>query len=292
MNAKWVKTGLVLISLVLVISALYINSRGVDMKSEAHAESSQELSLTRPASLAEAAATYLEQEAGISIYVNTAGPLSLNTAKNVMVNVENETSDYVIGSLAPSGFSSDDYPHCFVHKDGWIVVYYLKINLANPATTGWLGKIVDWSDVSQISYPITSNLLYDGLYHIAAVFGISMTGAKYYHFQYPAATELLFAIKHAEGEQIATFNVKVPDTITVHERSWSCYCTKDPSYSDTYTFKIDTSQISQGYGRHYGGPEITEVILGLNVFHTISISGYRYYSHQNVAYACLMLLYH
>ena len=141
----------------------------------------------------------------------------MNTAKNAMVNVENVTSDYVIGSLAPSGFSSDDYPHCFVHKDGWIVVYYLKPTTANKA---WLGKIIDWSDLNPISDPITSNLLYDGLYYIATqTLGISITNAKYYHFQYPTATKLMFAIKRGPAGTTTTFNIKIPDTLTIYERS-------------------------------------------------------------------------
>jgi len=290
MYNKWIRIGSILVILVLASSVLYLYSRSTNLNSDVYAEGGQELSLTRPTFLAEAAATYLEQEAGISMYVNTTGPLNLNTAKSAMINIENVTSDYVIGSLAPSGFSSDDYPHCFVHKDGWIVVYYLKINLANPGTTGWLGKIIDWTDTSQISYPITSNLLYDGLYHIATqTLGISISNAKYYHFQYPAATKLLFAIKHAAGSsQTATFNIQIPDTLTIHERSWSCYSTSYVSY----TFKVDTNTISSGSGRHYGGPEITEVILGPNIFHTVSIStASTPYSNQH-AYVCLILLYH
>ena len=288
MNRNWIRIGSVLATLLLVSSALYLYSLSTGQKSEAYAENSQELPLARPAFLG-ASATYLEQEAGISYYVNTTGPLNLNTAKSAMVNIENVTSDYVIGSLAPSGFSSDDYPHCFVHKDGWIVVYYLKINLANPATTGWLGKIIDWSDRSQISFPIISNLLYDGLYHIATqTLGISITNAKYYHFQYPTATKLLFAMKHAPAGQTATFNIQIPDTLIIHERSWSCYSTTTGATS--YTFKIDTTQISRDRGRHYGGPEITEVILGPNIFHTVSISADNYVG--NYAYVCLVLLYH
>jgi hypothetical protein len=287
MNRKWMKIGSILATLILVSSALYIYSRSIDSKSDVFAENSQELSLTYPTFLTEAAATYLEQEAGISYYVNTTGPLNLNTAKNALVNIENITSDYVIGSIGSQVFSSsDDYPHCFVHKDGWIVVYYLKPTTQNKA---WLGKIIDWSDLSQISYPITSNLLYDGLNYIATqTLGISITNAKYYHFQYSTATRLLFAIKRAESGQTATFNIKIPDTLTIHERSWSCYSTRYISY----TFKIDTNQISRAGGRNYGCTEITEVILGPNIFHTVSISADGSPYSGQFACACLILLYH
>jgi hypothetical protein len=245
------------------------------------------MTLTKPAFLAGGAATYLEQEAGIAYYVSITGPLNLNTAKNAMVNVENVTSDYVIGSLKWGSISSDDYPHCFVHKDGWIVVYHLKINIANPSTTGWLGKIIDWNDRDPVSDPITSNLLYDGLYYIAAqILGVSITNAKYYHFQYPDATKLLFAVKHASSDQTATFNIKIPNVSTIYEYSWSCYSTS----GNGYVFKIDENQISASSGRHYGGNEITGGILTPNVFHTVSIkANYDYWG--NDAYVCLILLY-
>ncbi|MEM4704369.1 MAG: hypothetical protein QXJ02_04800 [Candidatus Bathyarchaeia archaeon] len=285
MKSKWIKIGSLFIALVLSISALYIYIQST-VKNSALAESTSEITLTKPPFLTDAAATYLDQEAGIAYYVNTTGPLNLNTAKGRMKWVENETADYIIGVLDPGGWSSDDYPHCFVHKDGWIVVYYLKINPANPSTTGWLGKIIDWSDRDPISDPITSNLLYDALLYIGTPFSVNMANAKYYHFQYPAATKLLFAIKAAGGGQTTTFNIKIPGTCTVYERSWSCYSTT--TTSDSYTFKIDATQISKGGGRRYGGPEITEAILSPDVFHTISIQ--QYYSY-NSAYVCLILLY-
>jgi hypothetical protein len=285
---KWIKIGSILAMLVLATSALYFYSRNANLNSDVYAESSQEISLTKPAFLAGGeAATYLEQEAGMAYYVNTTGPLNLNIIKSLM-DVENATSDYVIGSLKPPlnppYFTSDDYPHCFVHKDGWIIVYYLRPTTQNNA---WLGKIIDWSSRnSPYSDPITSNLLYDGLSYVANPLSISITNAKYYHFQYPTATKLLFAIKHTTAGQTATFNIKIPDTFTIHERSWSCFSNVDWG---GHTFQIDTTQIARGSSRQYGGTEITEVILGPNVFHTVSISADNWGG--NVAYVCLILLY-
>ena len=289
MNGKWIKTGSILSILLLVISALYLYSRDIDPKSNVYADSSQDLSLTPPTLLATTAATYLEQEAGIAIYIQTTGPLNLNTAKSLM-DVENATSDYVIGSLKPPlnppFFTSDDYPHCFVHKDGWIVVYYLKPTTENKA---WLGRTIDWSDTNPLSDPITSNLLYDGLSYIATPLGkqADLTNAKYYHFQYPTATKLLFALKHAPNGQTKTFIVTIPFNCTIRERSWSCY---NGPYG-THTFNIGPNQISQGSDRKYGGPEITENILPNNdVAYTVSISASSNMLGNN-AYVCLILLY-
>jgi len=294
MNGKWIKIGSVLATLLLVSSALYLYSRNIDPKSGVYADNSQELSLTPPTFLATAAATYLEQEAGISIYVNTTGPLNLDTAKSVMINIENATSDYVVGSLNPWGSStefsgSDDYPHCFVHKDGWIVVYYLTPK-PGYADQGWLGKIVDWRVCDPISDPITDNLLYDGLRRIATQLGKQgdLPTAKYYHFQHPAATKLLFAVKKASSDTIATFNIYIPGTLTIYERSWSCYSNVWGT-TLTHTFKIGDNQISRSYGRRYGGLEITAGKLPSNTYNVISISADSYYG--NAAYVCLILLY-
>jgi hypothetical protein len=290
MNGKEIKIGSLLVAIILVSSALFLYSRSLSSNTSVFAEGSQELSLTPPTFLSGAgtAATYLEQEAGIAIYINTTGPLNLDTAKNAMSNVENFTSEYVIGSIGSQVYSSsDDYPHCFVHKDGWIVVYYLKPTAQNRA---WLGKIIDWSDTNPLSDPITNNLLYDGLFYIANILGKGdeVTNAKYYHFQYSTATKLLFAIKRAGQGQTATFNIKIPSDVTIYERSWSCYRLQG---GGTYTFKIDANTIiSSVEGRSYGGPEITETILPAdNLFHVVSISASTWSS--NPAHVCLILLY-
>jgi len=290
MERRWLRIVSILAALVLIGSVLYLYSRGAGSDSSVYAESRQELSLSKPTFLPEAASTYLEQEAGITYYLNTTGPLNLNTAKNAMVNVENITSEYVIGSIGPQVYSSsDDYPHCFVHKDGWIVVYYLKPTAQNKA---WLGKIIDWSDTNPVSDPITNNLLYDGLYYMANILGKGgeLANAKYYHFQHPTATKLLFAIKETPAGQTKTFNAKIPSSCTIYERSWSCWRYPEQG-GGSYTFMIDGNTIiSSVGGRKYGGPEITAAILPTDdLFHVISISASTYTSYP--AYVCLILLY-
>jgi hypothetical protein len=134
---------------------------------------------------------------------------------------------------------------------------------------------------------------------------VSSTGAEYYHFQYPNATTLLLAIKHASDDSNATFNIEVPSAIgTVYEESWSCYSTIEPGI-----FQIDGNTICSSPGsrspspmstnsRQYGGTELSYEIISRDVFHTVSIEanpgstfdiGYTYYT--NDAYGCLLLLY-
>jgi hypothetical protein len=206
------------------------------------------------------------------------------------MQVEQNTSNYVIGTLdarMQTGLDSDDFPHCFVAAQGWIIVYYLKINTANPSTTGWLGKIIDWSLYT--NNQLSGNYLSEGLTYIANQLSIVVANSQYYHFQYPNATKLLLAIKHASNGATSTFNIEVPSSFTVKERSWSCYCN---SYNG-YTFKIDSSVInSTSYiGRNYGGPEIWTTILTPDVFHTVSITCKDDGWSSHYANACLLLIY-
>lgn len=295
------KLAIILTSILVLIVplAFYLGNSGSG--NTALAEARQQLALTPPGMLENnpSIAVVLDQEAGMAIWLNATqwAPLSLEAAKNGMVNIEINTSDYVIGSISMQslGFTSDDWPHCFVHKTGWIIVYYLKINNLNPGTTGWVGKVfpmfkdshVNWYD--RDSHTLNDNLLHNALATISSqIPGIpGITGAQYYHFQYKSATTLEIAVKTAPSGEV-TFNINVPSTLIIDERSWS-YC----SQASMGYFKIDTTTIFSGIGsnyqyRAYGGPEITAPVLSPDVWHKVTINA-------NPSYpvtACIVILYH
>jgi hypothetical protein len=277
----------IIVGAVLGISIYWTSvKRGI-----APAEAQQQLTLTRPAFLSTESvmSATLDEEAGMAIYLYSGTTLSLNAAKNAMGLVENATSNYVIGTLdsrMKSGLSGNDYPHCFVYTSGWIVVYYLRINPSNPSTTGWVGKIIDWDLYS--NNQLQGTYLSEGLNYMAGVLNVQVnaTNTHYHHFQYPSATHMLFAVKQAGNDNTQTFNIEIPSSVTVSEYSWSCY-----SYGSGYTLKIDTTTISSGSGRNYGGPEITSTILSTDMFHTVSIiCGYSGLG-GNHAFVCLILVY-
>jgi hypothetical protein len=92
----------------------------------------------------------LDAEAGISAYTNVGEEIDLKKAKAAFRTVEYETDEYIIGSVP-----LPDYPdHAYVHKDGWVVTYYLK---DKP-----VGKIIDWKDYST-DEKIIGTKLEDGL---------------------------------------------------------------------------------------------------------------------------------
>jgi hypothetical protein len=272
---------LIVLSVTLCVG-LYTYSGGFGWKSDVSAEAKLEYPLTSPAWVISAVAgsTSIEQEAGIAIWLNATAhyPLDLTAAKIVMINIENDTSDYVIGSLKWTGIpSSDDYPHCFVSRSGWIVVYYLKVNEANPLTTGWIGKIIDWQ--YYMNKQLTDNLLHKGLQIMSDALGVApITSAKYCHFRYPEATNLLIAIKGGVGGTSSSFNLFIPADAAIHEASWSCLNVAG-YYLDAFRFDDTLLRSGRTDGiRHYG----TIAPPSKLVWHTVTADD---------CYYCILLLY-
>lgn len=213
--------------------------------------------------------TFLEEEAGMSIYVNVGQSLDLSVAKTVYKTIEEETSDYIVGSFYLPNLPETEDVHGFVHKDGWIVVYYLK---NEP-----ISKIIDWNYYS--ANQLTKTKLQVGLEQMGNALGITVTNAKYYNFQYTYADKWMIIIESREGSGEDSFNLKIPGEFTVYERSWSHYAEYDleaGAWGPAY-FRIDgniINQISYSYPyieTNYG--ELTAGQLSPDVFHTVSISG-------------------
>lgn len=153
------------------------------------------LDLVHPAFAANVASatTFLDQQAGISIYINVGISLDLSKLPPFRTVESNNTSDYVIGSISiPNStgtLDSTEDAHCFVHKSGWIVVYYLN---SEP-----ISKIIDWSWWNGIQF--TSNKLQQGLKKIADAYGASTASAQYYDFAYPSANKFMLIVKAQLG---------------------------------------------------------------------------------------------
>jgi hypothetical protein len=168
-----------------------------------------DLIFVRPVLAAEGT-SFLEQEAGMSLYLNAAQALDLAKAKGVYKTIESETSTYLIGSIALPNLPETDDVHCYVQKDGWIVVYYLK---AEPVS-----KIIDWNYYS--GGQLTSNKLKVGMSQMCDALGFTPTDAKYYHFQFPYANGWMIAADSASWDT-DTFKMNIPSSFTFYERSWS-----------------------------------------------------------------------
>lgn len=288
---KKLRIGVLLIVTLLVMSGIYVIWTKLGPKNADLGEAAQELALVRPTFSASATAigTTLDQGAGMAIWLNatSAAPLSLIAAQSGMVNVEMNTSTYVVGSISlqAQSMGSDDWPHCIVFQSGWIVVYFLKINFANPSTAGWIGKMFPMYAPWYANDQLSDNLLHKALVLISQAVGVNPSSAQYYNFQYPSATTLEIAIKTASDvATTVTFNVEVPSTETVDEYSWSFYA------SNTGSLSIGTTTICSGGGRLYGGTQITSSVLTPDIWHTVTIVNHNWL--YDSATGCIIILYH
>lgn len=169
--------------------------------------------LVRPAFIPAAGAQaegsgFPEDEAGISAYFDAGTTINLNDVRNLFRTIEDETSQYIIGSVPISGYDEWMDAHVFVHVDGWAVAYY---RLEDPTA-----KMVD-----VIGYSGTGDLntnLETALTVIANGAGLPLPSVSFYHFQFPNATHFTIVgeLNNATGSD---FQVELPATYAYFERS-------------------------------------------------------------------------
>ena len=186
--------------------------------------------LAKPVFAQASGMSFLEEEAGISAYVNVGHPINLNKAKTAYRTIERETSDYIIGSVALPDYPASEDVHCYVNRDGWIVVYYTK---DEPTS-----KIIDWVNYSPGKISTKLDL---ALNVLGASLGIAITNVKYYHFNYPLANKLMLIA----GKQ---FKITIPNELVVYESSFSFgyYEYGEEIRSEEQYGKLTPSQLRRG----------------------------------------------
>jgi hypothetical protein len=151
---------------------------------------------------------YLDQEAGISAWFKGSA-INLNSVRSLFRTIELDTADYIIGSIPVTNYLEHFDAHVYVHKDGWILAYYLK---QDP-----VAKLVDIEAGS-----ITTTLLKNAVSTVTAAAGLPFTDVTYYDFRYPYATHMLFVYENsADGND---FTILLPSSYVITERSFSGFC--------------------------------------------------------------------
>lgn len=214
----------------------------------AKCEANNMLSLVKPAfvSVAGEGTNFLEEEAGISAYTNVGQAIDLDKAKTGFKTIEYQTSEYIIGSVAIPDLLETEDVHCYVHKDGWVLSYYLK---EEPTA-----KIVDWNGLA-------STKLDKGIGEVCDAAGVPFIEATYYDFRYPNAEKLLII---TDGD---SFNLKIPSSFAVYERSYSFYTTYG-AQNRLYIDGIDIAGVNN-CGVVYGTLTPTQLLPGVS--HTIEL---------------------
>jgi hypothetical protein len=213
--------------------------------------------------------TIIEEEAGISVYINVSAKINLTKAKAVYRTTEHETENYTIGAVALPGYPVTEDVHVYVHKDGWIVAYYLN---DEP-----VAKIINWFEY-QCPHPrdITRTKLKDAVVKVCDGAGVPLNWSyrKYYDFRAPNANRMMFVTgaQRVGYELSSTFKIKIPGDLMVCERSWSHFAANS---SNSSRMKIDEHTINSfgpctdGWVTEYGIH--TSVQLKPDVFHTVSL---------------------
>jgi len=213
---------------------------------------SNTLSLIRPpfVSAAAAGAHFLNQEAGIAAYTNVGHELDLAKAATGFATIEYQTSEYIIGSVRVPGYGTTHDVHAYVHRDGWILAYYLS---HEPTA-----KIFSWGNLGSTKLEL-------GIAKLCDAAGMPFPSATYYDFRYPHAQKMMIIIDYD------SFNIKIPGSFSVYTRSYSIRTTGGWQYPTTLW--IDGVTVDSTTGTTIG--TITPTQLSPDVFHTVSVSGAR-----------------
>lgn len=172
------------------------------------------LSLVAPAFAQEGPkGSFPSSEAGISAYAQAGQEIDLEKAESLFRVVEAVTKDYVVGIVELLGHAEDMWPHAYIAKTGWILVYYPK---SDPAS-----KMVQWYGYERDV--IRTTTLRDAVISLTRDLTLDVSkvdaGLQYYHFQYSQATKLLIVADTAEGSD--EFSYTIPNDLTVFDASFS-----------------------------------------------------------------------
>ena len=208
---------------------------------------------------ASAAVDFPADEAGISAYVKAKSSINLATVKPAFATIERETGDYIIGTVAMSGHSEEQYPHVYVSTDGWVVAYY-----PNDRSSGWL---LPWQYYS--GGPISTTTLREVVAKVCAQIGGSTSGIKYYDFRYSDASKMMIIVESTNRGQTDYFKVTIPTNFTTYRVDWSHY-NIDWGYYDTSLTYLDGTEFSRigSTGWRYGS-FLGQFVNGIE--HTIKI---------------------
>jgi hypothetical protein len=218
-------------------------------------------------------AAMLTNEAGISAYMQTVGPITLNTIRGQYRTIEAETADYIIGSVAIPNHPEHFDVHVYVHRNGWIVAYYMS----NEAT----GKMIN-----VLARTISTTKLETAISIIAGAAGEAVSGLKYYDFRYPNATHILIVAEdHVDGRD---FNITMPTEFGYFERSFGVYNNTD-GYNREATWHLYINGTAaprswRGWYMAYGSIPASQLLPGQSHYVNLHSSG-------TVAYGALVITY-
>ncbi len=230
-----------------------------------------------------------DTSAGMSAYTQVDG---IDESNNVFMlnkvqsflgeqgHVINSSSNHIIGTLTVKIKVKDNdnnefvtnsiSVHIYFDTDGYLVAYLLR---GEPSS-----RIIYWNEYASDS--ITTNVLEKSLLRVVEEIGNSHAPLKYYHFQYPTATNFSIIVDTASNLENHNSNYSVTIPGTVHEASYSSYYS--PAYSDVRcslrltvdnTLLISTSNMLWCDGSNYGYNFYNNGMFVGNTPHSVAVRG-------------------
>ncbi|RCV63856.1 hypothetical protein C5S53_11955 [Methanophagales archaeon] len=230
--------------------------------------------------------TFLEEEAGISAYVNVGQEIDLEKAETAFKSIETANETYIIGQIALDGYNSESVaPHAYVHKDGWIVTYYIN-NEPVGKIVQWYGH--DWGAITTTTLADTIRKVCDA---ITFDYYTIEDDIKYYDFEYPNANRMMMITEMTKSSD--QFNLTIPTECQLYEASWlhyayhyySDYSAKAKITDEDY-FPVCIFNEFTGKGTHYRYGTFTPGQLsadGALHIQMVEISDYDYNTESAIA---------
>lgn len=252
-------TSSILIALVVFLSIGLINTNFQNTGSSVALSAPGFYTAAKAASVASPIADRLDQEAGISAWFK-ADPITISQVAPVFRTIEVQNTDYIIGSVQIPEYAEHFDAHVYVHRDGWILAYYLKTDL--------IAKIIDIQ-----AKTITNTKLDTAISRVAGAAGAPFTQAQYYDFRYPNATHFIMVAEDSSNGN--DFTINLPTDYGYFERGWA----SDYAWStagNSPHMDIDGESADRAYYSTYAYGPITSVELSPGVTHSVTASSMSY----------------
>lgn len=232
--------------------------------------------------------SFLQEEAGISAYVNVGRNIDIEKAEAAFKSVETANDTYIIGEINITGIPEYAHPHAYVHEDGWIVAYYSK--------NAPVSKIMQWNGYG--GGTINTTTLEEAIRKICLAieipFSTIKSNIKYYDFEYPNANRMMLIVEmvSGHGNLSDSFTLTIPEECLLYEGSWSHYYSGSSYYAAYSQVGIDGSVINQiGINGGYVYGVFTPQQMEAGVLHTLFVSQYDYASQPGVSGLAVTLIY-
>lgn len=211
---------------------------------------------------AQGGTSFADTEAGISAYIRSNSTINLLTVVNMYRTIEQQTDEYILGSMEVSGYDDSHDVKVYVHRDGWIMAYYPR----NQPTS----RIFDWP-----SYDGSGNLptkLEKVLTQVSQQVGAPSEAPTFYHFAHPHANRLMLVAEYMSTSSTDSFEITLPLSFDFHESSWAHYKSRNPYNGATSVMKLDNSVISTATRRYIGDGLLTPSQFAKGVPHIVSLT--------------------